>query len=380
MSFQAFHVMRLAVILVLSLHFIVRLRLARGPARWLPPLALALLALVLTQAWPNSLQSWPEPAAEAILTAAPLVLGYLLFFLLAALALDLARLALAAAVALGAPGSWRGLLTAGRGFSLALLLAAAVTLNSYHMAYNPKLVEVALETAKLPAGVEEMRIVQVSDMHLSRFFGYKELKNLVGLVETAAPDLVVFTGDLLDSPPGAAYESEAALLSGLRPRLGTFAVLGNHETYFGLQASLEFYGRAGLRLLRGRAEAVDGLVVAGVDDEALGGGKDAGRLLENFRDDRRFILFLKHRPAPAPGTQGLFDLQLSGHTHGGQIWPSHFRAARANGGLLHGLHPAPGRRGWIYVSRGVGFWGLPLRFLAPPEVTLFKLSRPKTAT
>ena len=366
--------MRFLVILVLALHFIIRLRLACGPGRWFPPVVLALLALLLTQAWPNRFQTWPGPAAEGLFTAGPLVLGYLLLFLLAALALDLARLAVVAAVALGAPEAWRGLLTVQRSFHLALILAAAVTLSSYHAAYNPRLVTVELETAKLPAGTDELRIVQVSDTHLSRFIGYEELKNQVDLVEAAAPDLVVFTGDLLDSPPGAAYEREAALLAGLKPRLGVFAVLGNHERYFGLQEALDFYRRAGLRLLRGQAGEIEGLVVAGVDDEVFDGEKDAGRLLEAFRDDPRFILFLKHRPIPAPGAQGLFDLQLSGHTHGGQIWPNHFPTARANGRLLHGLHPAPGR-GWTYISRGAGFWGLPLRFLAPPEVTLFKLRR-----
>ena len=377
MSYQAmvisFQAIRFLVILALALHFIIRLRLACGPGRWFPPVVLAVLALVMLQS--GRIQAWLGPAAEGLMTAGPLALGYLLFFLLSALALDLARLALAAAVALGAPPAWGSLFTAGHSVALALFMAAAATLSSYHAAYNLRLVTVELETAKLPAGTDELRIVQVSDTHLSRFIGYEELKKQVDLVEAAAPDLVVFTGDLLDSPPGAAYEREAALLAGLRPRLGVFAVLGNHERYFGLPEALDFYRRAGLNLLRGQAGEVEGVVVAGVDDEAFGGGKDAGRLLETFRDDRRFILFLKHRPVPAPGARGLFDLQLSGHTHGGQIWPNHFLAARANGRLLHGLHPAPGR-GWIYTSRGAGFWGLPLRFLAPPEVTLFKLRRP----
>jgi predicted MPP superfamily phosphohydrolase len=377
MPYQAtivtFQIVRFLVILVLALHFIIRLRLAWGSGRWFPPLFLALLALVMIQSWPELVQAWLGPAAKRLLTIGPLALGYLLFFLLAALALDLVRPALAAAVALGAPAAWGGLLSAGNKAGLALMLAAALTLHSYSMAYRPRLVTVELTTGKLPAGVDELRIVQVSDTHLSHLIGYAELKRQLDLVEEAAPDLVVFTGDLLDSPRGAAYEREAALLAALRPRLGVFAVLGNHERYFGLPEALDFYRRAGLNLLRGRAEETGGLVVAGVDDEAFGGQEDAARLLEGFRDDPRFIIFLKHRPAT--GAQGFFDLQLSGHTHGGQIWPNHFLAARANNGLLHGLHPAPGR-GWICSSRGAGFWGLPLRFLAPPEITLFKLSRP----
>ena len=370
MSFQT---LRLLVTLGLALHFLVRLRLAYGGGHWFPPVVLALAVLILPQSWPGQVQSWPEPAAEWFMTVGPLALGYLLLFLLAALALDLVRLALAGAVHLGAPAARLGFLTAEKRATLALALAMAATINSYHMAYTPRLVKVELTTAKLPAGVDELRIVQVSDVHLSHFIKFGELKKIMDQVQSAAPDLVVFTGDLLDSPTGAAYEPEAALLAGLKPRLGVFAVLGNHERYFGLPAALDFYRRAGIRLLRGQAEPLEWLVVAGVDDEALGGEKDAGRLLGSFRDDRRFILFLKHRPAPAPGAAGLFDLQLSGHTHGGQIWPNHFLVAQSNG-LLHGLHPSPGR-GWTYVSRGVGFWGLPLRFLAPAEVTLFVLRR-----
>jgi predicted MPP superfamily phosphohydrolase len=366
---MTFLILRLLVTLVLAFHFLLRLRLAYGTGRWLLPVILALLALVTLQNWPDRVQVWLGRAAEGFLYAAPLALGYLLFFLLAALALDLLRLALAAAFPL--PAAWRAILTAGR--SVSLLLAAALTLYSYHQAHHFRLARVELETAKLPAGLAELRIVQVSDVHLSRFIGHEELKKMLVLVKEAAPDLVVFTGDLLDSPPGAAYDREAALLAGLKPRLGVFAVLGNHETYFGLPAALDFYRRAGLKLLRGQAETPPGLVVAGVDDTA--DEKEADRLLAPFQDDRRFILFLKHRPTPAPEAPGLFDLQLSGHTHGGQIWPNHFPTARANGRLLHGLHPAPGG-GWLYVSRGAGFWGLPLRFLAPPEVTLFTLRRP----
>jgi len=364
-----FHVLRLLVPLLLALHFLYRLRMACGTGRWFPPVILALLALLTPQFWPGRVQAWLGQAAEGLLYAGPLALGYLLFFLLAALALDALRLA----ATLAPPAAWREILTAGRSVSLALGIAAALTLFAWHQAYHLRLARVELETAKLPAGMDELRIVQVSDVHLSRFIGHEELKKILALVEEATPDLVVFTGDLLDSPPGAAYEREADLLAELKPRLGVFAVLGNHETYFGRPAALDFYRRSGLKLLRGRAETVNGLVVAGVDD--LADGQEAGRLLAALQDDRRFIIFLKHRPTPAPDAPGLFDLQLSGHTHGGQIWPNHFPTARSNGRFLHGLYPAPGG-GWIYVSRGAGFWGLPLRFLAPPEVTLFILRRP----
>ena len=357
---MTFLILRLLVTLILALHFLLRLRLAYGPGRWLLPIILALLALVTLQNRPDRVQAWLGQAAEGLLYAAPLILGYLLFFLLAALALDLARLALAGASALGAPAA--GILSLGRSVSLALSLAAALSVTSYLEAHSFRLARVELETAKLPAGADELRIVQISDVHLSRFIGHKELKKILDLALEAAPDLVVFTGDLLDSPQGSAYEQEAALLAGLKPRLGVFAVLGNHETYFGIPAALDFYRRAGLTLLRGRAETPPGLVVAGVDDAA--DGQEAARLLSAYRDDGRFILFLKHRPSPPPDLPGLFDLQLSGHTHGGQIWPNHIPTARANGRLLHGLYPAPGR-GWIYVSRGAGFWGLPFRFLAP---------------
>ena len=363
----------LFVTLVLVLHFMVRLRSAYGGRRWLSPLVLIILALVLSQSWQGQVRAWLGPAADGFINAGCLALGYLYFFFLTALVLDFVRLVLTVSVALGAPAAWRTLLKARYGVPAALWLAAAVTLYSYNMAFSPRLLEVDLETAKLPTATDELRIVQISDTHIGRFIGHRELKNILRLAVNAAPDLVVFTGDILDSPKGA-YNQEAALFAELRPRLGIFAVLGNHERSFSLPAALDFYRRARLNLLRGQAVAVGGLVIAGVDDEYFRGRKDAGQLLEAFRADHRFILLLKHRPALDPGAQGLFDLQLSGHTHGGQVWPGHFIALRDNG-LNFGLHPVPGR-GHVYISRGAGFWGLPFRFLAPPEVTLFKLRRP----
>lgn len=152
--------------------------------------------------------------------------------------------------------------------------------------------------------------------------------------------------------------------------------MGNHELYSGEANSIDFHRKAGLKLLRGEAAEAGGIIVAGIDDEVFSGRSDrepAGQLLNRYKNDPRFVLLLKHRPDQAPGSDGLYDLQLSGHTHGGQFFPGHLFVKLAHE-YLYGFYQ-PSERSAIFVSRGAGFWGLPMRFLAPPEVVLIEIKR-----
>ncbi|MDR1044163.1 MAG: metallophosphoesterase [Candidatus Adiutrix sp.] len=375
--FMSFYMMRLLVEAALSLHFFIRLRLAFGGGWWQLPVMLGMALMLLPLAVRGSGGALPASLAEILLFLWPYWLGFLLFFTLCALALDLARLFCGLSGALLGGRSWWNLLRAKRAVPAALLLAVLLAALACYQAYHPRLVRLTLTTSRLPAGVDSFRIVQLTDVHLSRFIGHSDLKRIVDLVREARPDLLAVTGDLVDGDLSNRPE-DARLLAEISPRWGAFAVLGNHELYAGESKAEAFCRLAGLRLLRGEAVKTGGLWVAGMDDEAFGGRGDReppGRLLRALQDDGAFVLFLKHRPRPAPGTEGLFDLQLSGHTHGGQIWPGHYLIKRANG-FLYGLDRAPGARGRIYTSRGAGFWGLPFRFLAPPEVLLIDLRRP----
>ena len=396
---MSFYTMRLMIELILSLHFFLRLRLAFGGGWWQLPVLLW-TALMLAPMLMQGAGVIPRPLMDILTQVWPIWLGYLILFFVVSLCFDFLHLGT------GLAGSvcghkWWSILAGKRTVPVTLVFALLASFYAYYEAHHPSLVKIEIFTGKMPEGIDTLRIVQLTDVHLGRFIGLSELENMIRLVREADPDILVVTGDLVDGDMSTRAK-EAALLASIKPRLGTWAVLGNHEKYAGGQNSLDFYQKAGLRLLRGQAGEIGGLVVAGLDDEVFG---DAGnkepidKILAKYRDDGRFVLLLKHRPALAPGTGGLFDLQLSGHTHGGQIWPGHLLAQKANGGILHGLNyqeensnrrsaslnppdeilhgltHKPSNKNAVYTSRGAGFWGLPMRFLAPPEVTLIELKR-----
>jgi uncharacterized protein len=166
------------------------------------------------------------------------------------------------------------------------------------------------------------------------------------------------------------------MLQEIKARFGKFAVTGNHEFYAGLPQSLEFTRRGGFSLLRGESATAGRAVnIAGVDDfaaEAYGGmrGLPEKELLSRLSREK-FTVLLKHRPAVAKESLGLFDLQISGHTHQGQIFPFRLLTRIAfpfAGGFFRLSNGA-----FLYVNRGSGTWGPPIRFLTPPEVTIYEI-------
>ena len=371
---MSFYAMRLLIELSLSLHFFIRLRAAFGGGWWQLPVLLW-MGLMLIPIFMQGSGLVPRSVMDVLPYVWPLWLGFLLFFTLAAISLDGLRLLTGAAGAVSGH-SWWAVLKAKRAVPAALGLALLMSLYSYYMAYNPRLVKVAFQSGKLPEGVDSLRIVHLTDIHLSRFVTNRDLRRIAALAARAEPDILVVTGDLVDTDMKNRQDDALVFTETIKPRYGSFAVFGNHERYAGEKNSADFYRAAGLRLLRGEAVESGGIVVAGVDDEGFGESANrqpAGQLLRSFKDSGKFVLFLKHRPALAPGTAEVFDLQLSGHTHGGQIWPGHFLIKRVNG-VLHGLHYTSSKSA-VYTSRGAGFWGLPMRFLAPPEVTLIEITR-----
>ncbi len=217
-----------------------------------------------------------------------------------------------------------------------------------------------------------VRIALVSDLHLSPFGNRTAADRALTLLETAKPDLILSGGDLVDAP-AAEIAEELARFAALKPPLGKYAVLGNHEFYTGLDLALAAHESAGFQMLREtRVEPLPGLVIAGVDDPAgtpMGGRArtNEGAALPEPTPGARTIL-LKHRPTLTSIATERADLQLSGHTHGGQLFPFN-GLVRLMFRHLNGLHQVS-ERTRLYVSRGAGTWGPPLRLFAPPEVTL----------
>jgi predicted MPP superfamily phosphohydrolase len=317
-----------------------------------------------------------EDAARIIAYTGYSWMGFLFVFICSALTLDLFRFPLFI-VALFQPKMEFTPLSPKTCFLLPALLSLAVCGYGFSEAQNVQVKEISLPTEKLPAGRDHFRIVQISDMHLGLMVGRKQLADIIWQVEKLAPDLLVSTGDLVDGQRDG-LAGLACLLSGIDARHGKLAVTGNHEFYAGIGHSLDFTKEAGFTVLRGETAAVsDFMVVAGVDDQGGHSSEQTAPVLKNMLPDeiadKKFVLLLKHRPEAGDEEATHFDLQLSGHTHGGQIFPFGLLTAfhyPFKAGILHRLENK-----FLYVSRGTGTWGPPIRFLSPPEITVIDLKR-----
>jgi predicted MPP superfamily phosphohydrolase len=256
----------------------------------------------------------------------------------------------------------------------ATLAALGIMAYGAFEAYHLRIEKIALTTTKLPAKVQSIRIVQISDLHLGLMYYPGRIEPVLNAIETLKPDVLVSTGDLVDGDTASAA-SLAAQLHALKAPLGKFAVTGNHEFYMGLERSQPFIEKAGFQLLRNQSvKAGRHLAIAGVDDPAGDAAVDLSEAkLGAATSPKRFSILLKHRPTLSHTGPIGFDLQLSGHTHQGQIFPFNLLVALSY--PLHcGLHrlegPNPAN---LYVSRGAGTWGPPIRLLAPPEITVIDL-------
>jgi predicted MPP superfamily phosphohydrolase len=267
------------------------------------------------------------------------------------------------------------------------IAAALVTLWGFANARRvARVVRVDVPIAGLPAALDGFAIAQISDVHVGPTIKRPYVEAIVAAVNRLDVDLVAVTGDLVDGSVAELAE-HVAPLAALRSREGSFFVTGNHEYYSGAAGWVRELRRIGLTVLmnehavvrRGNAR----LVVAGVTDYSAGhfdpaAASDAAAALAGSPAGAVRLL-LAHQPRSAAAAEAAgFDLQLSGHTHGGQFLPWNF-LVRLQQPFTAGLHRW--RRMWVYTSRGTGYWGPPKRFGAPSEITLLRLvAAPASAT
>jgi hypothetical protein len=305
-------------------------------------------------------------------------MGALFLFTFLNLAADTIGLLMRAGAAVAGNGdAWTPPVNGRKMFLFLSCLSAALAAYSAFEATRIGIVRVRAETDRLPATVSRLRIAQITDVHLGLVHRNRKAKAIADLVRAERPDILVSTGDFVDGRIDH-VEGLAEIFREIPAPRGKFAVPGNHEYYAGLPQSLSFTRRAGFTVLRGESATVDNVLrIAGVDDPASRGfgappGPSEAELLGPGPPER-FTVLLKHRPAADPASSGRFDLQLSGHTHHGQLFP--FRLfTRLVYPLLAGDHPLPGG-GTLHVSRGTGTWGPPMRFLTPPEITIVDIER-----
>ena len=253
-----------------------------------------------------------------------------------------------------------------------LALVSALCLYGVLEARVLRVERLRVETSKLPEGVDSLKIAQISDLHLGLIIRGRYLEKVAEKIDSESPDIIVSTGDLVDSSLRNLSELTEHL-RGLRPRYGKYAVFGNHEQYARSGPSMSFLEKSGFVVLRDEARTIEGVInIAGVDDSRSDGSSRDLEVLSSVQE-HLFTIFLKHRPEYTEGALGRFDLQLSGHTHNGQIFPfSYF--ARLVHRLMKGYHQL-GENSAIYINRGTGTWGPPMRVLSPPEITLIELVR-----
>jgi predicted MPP superfamily phosphohydrolase len=394
-SFGVFVAVTLAVLG--GMHAYLWLRLVRDPAladpwRRLATVALVLLALGVPVGM-AALRLAPQPFARLLPAAALTWLGVAFLLFSALLALDLVR-------ALAHAGAWladlvraapdppadpeRRRFVARALAGTAVIAAGGASAYAFRSATGPaEITEVPVRLERLPPALSGLTIAQITDLHVGPTIREREVRRVVEQVNALRPDVVAVTGDLVD---GSVRELGRAVahLGELRARHGVYFVTGNHEYYSGVSEWTEELRRLGVRVLRNERVAIGdagaSLDLAGVDDWSAGRlGPGHGPNLERAlagRDPDRALVLLAHQPrGVGEAVRAGVELQLSGHTHGGQIAPFGL-VVGAVYPYVKGLyrHAEGAQAGSIYVSRGTGYWGPPLRLGSPPEIARIVLT------
>lgn len=262
---------------------------------------------------------------------------------------------------------------------LACALVMTLAIGLWHAGATPQVKSIDLTLPHLPATFDGFKIVQLSDLHVGPLIGGDYTQRVVDIANTLAPDLYALTGDFVDGMPEDLAEGVAPL-SQLKAPHGAFFVTGNHEYYWDASAWIDVCRRLGMKVLLNEHEIIrrgeDALVLGGVTDYS------AGHMLPGHHSSpaNAFTgapkglvkILLAHQPSSykAAAAEGV-DLQLSGHTHSGQYFPFTFLIR-----FFHVFYKGLNKYGnmWLYINRGTGYWGPPLRTNAA-EITLIILRR-----
>ena len=256
-------------------------------------------------------------------------------------------------------------------FAILFAVAFETVAAGWFMAQNIVVQNIEVKDPKIG---QYTRAVQISDIHFSRVIDWRFAERIVPMINALKPDIVFFTGDYMDK--GVANpEKIAEIMNKIEAPMGKYAISGNHEFYTGYFDCIEFIEKNGFEFMDGRVVevgrniAVGGVMDRGAEEAAVFYHEDE-KVLKQFKNEN-FNIYLKHRPELEEGDAAHFDLMLSGHTHGGQIFPFSLLVKIVNR-YIAGLYELE-NGAKLYVSRGTGSWGPPVRFGATPEITLIEL-------
>jgi predicted MPP superfamily phosphohydrolase len=363
-----------------ALHFYIGTRLAPalpwataawGLALWLAASAVLAPLGLIARRWLR------PPAADRLTWIGMLAMGLFSSLLVLTLLRDALLLAAYGAAAAGLP--LPGALARDSAVAVPLLALLATAVGLTNARRTARVVTVDVPLPGLPAALRGFRIVQISDIHVGPTIKQPYLDAIVDRVNALQADVVAITGDLVDGSV-AELAPHVAPLARLQARHGVFFVTGNHEYYSGVQPWLAELRRLGLRVLHNEhvvlQHAGAQLVLAGVPDYGGHHFDEAHRsdpaAAARGAPPQAVKILLAHQPRSAPAAaQAGFDLQLSGHTHGGQFFPWSLLVPLQQP-YTAGLHQLG--RLWVYVSRGTGYWGPPKRIGAPSEISQIRLA------
>lgn len=252
------------------------------------------------------------------------------------------------------------------------LILAALVMTSYALYCGVKVPEVKEITLASDKIKNNRKIVLLSDIHIHRVIDADKVRKIVERVNALEPDVIILAGDIVDDNMRR-IKPTVELLKELKAKEGVYFASGNHEFYAGYRESLIAMQRLGFKTLENAGQNLGDLFIAGIPDYRT--SQRVGLLckpevaLHNAKDEQ-FKILVSHTPINL-GKDNHFDLAVSGHTHGGQIFPFHILVQWSHK-YLAGLYDI-GNKAKLYVSRGAGQWGPQMRFLAPSEITLIHL-------
>jgi uncharacterized protein len=368
----------ISLVVALHLYLGARLITGLGLSGWAASIAWTVVALLFISVPLGALstRAGPKWVGVPLWWVSHLWIGVFGLLLVSVLAGDVAR-ALWTVIASPSAQAAQRAVRVEAALIVGLLLPAIA--YGYRTARGPARIEqVTVPIPGLGAGMAGLKVAQISDLHIGQTLDGKFLERVVEQVNALDADVVAITGDLVDGTV-ARLRDEVAPLSKLRAKLGVFYVNGNHEYYSGPVAWERHVASLGITVLHNEHRVVerggDSLVIAGITDHNGGafGPEHQPRPDTAVAGAPEGVprILLAHQPRSAPAAAPFgYALQLSGHTHGGQIFPFMF-FVRLQQPVVSGLHKLAGM--WVYTNRGTGYWGPPLRIGPKPEITSLTL-------
>lgn len=261
---------------------------------------------------------------------------------------------------------------------VALVSVSATVIAGRINATHPVVREINIKFPKSIQNDQNVTIALASDIHLGAVVGQTHLRKLVRMINAIQPDLILFAGDVIDEDPGSLIKRDLGkCLKELQAPLGVYAITGNHEYIGGIVKAVQYLEKYHITVLRDSAVTLpNGLVIIGredLDSRRFDGfrRKSISELMENVHPENPTIL-LDHQPATiTDAVENGIDIQLSGHTHHGQLWPFNYITSKIYR-VSHGY--AKFRNTHVYVSCGFGTWGPPIRTGSRPELVKIVIS------